>query len=120
MIADEGGPAPAHRQAGRCRVSHQAPGEAGHEVLVVAGGGTGTEYEPVPGTAGQLLQERAVTAGGRHGAGRRAGYARHHGSAGAPDVSAAQRGQLSAPQNGVARRDGGPWIWPASAYSTER
>jgi hypothetical protein len=29
-------------------------------------------------------------------------------------------GGACAPPNGVARRDGGPWIWPASAYSTDR
>ena len=45
VAADEGGPGPAHRQGGRGRVSGQAPGEIGDEVLIGPVGRAGAEHD---------------------------------------------------------------------------
>ena len=96
--ADEGGPGPAHRQPRRGRVSGQAPGEIGDEVLIAALSRAGPEHEPAARAAGQLPGAAGVTRGDRHHPRGRPADLDHHLAAAPDDVAAAQRHQLAGPQ----------------------
>ena len=98
VTADEGRPGPAQRQPRRGRVSGQAPGEVGDEVLVAAVGRAGAEHEPAARAAGQLPGAAGVARGDRHHPRGRPADMNHHLAAVPGDVTAAQRHQLAGPQ----------------------
>ena len=92
------GPGPAQRQPRRGRVSGQAPGEVGDEVLIGPVGRAGAEHEPAARAAGQLPGAAGVSRGDRHHPRGRPADMDHHLAAVPDDVIAAQRHQLAGPQ----------------------
>ena len=92
------GPGPAQRQPRRGRVSGQAPGEVGDEVLIAAVGRAGAEHETAARAAGQLPCPAGVIRGDRHHPRGRPADTNHDLAAVPGDVIAAQRHQLAGPQ----------------------
>ena len=83
---------------GRGRVSGQAPGEIGDEVLIGPVGRAGAEHETAARAAGQLPRPAGIARGDWHHPRRRPADLNHHLAAVPEDITAAQRHQLAGPQ----------------------